>query len=309
MSGRCCLPRKIPQQPGGGYSFSGAGFGGRCQLLFLLLALWLIVEVGPVRMAQAGDNDRVFHIGVEDLDYYPHFTLRNGVYSGFGRELLDRFGRDRNIRFVWHPLPIKRLEQEFWSGRLDFRYPDSPRWSEGEKWHLDIHYSSPVTHIVDGVVVPENRSETLVQAIQQGQVPTIGVIAGFSTGGLQEMARAGHVILYENDDLKALVRQLRHGRIQGIYGNVDVVRYLARQDRSGRPLVFKPDLPFYPAEYTLATLKHPGILAEFDQWMLDNSAWIRLLKMEYGILDLEQYGAPAFPREQKDSVDGENIRS
>ena len=56
-------------------------FDLRCFLLFLSVCLSAPVFSGE------------YDIGVEDIEYYPIYAKRDGIYAGYARELMDEFAK------------------------------------------------------------------------------------------------------------------------------------------------------------------------------------------------------------------------
>jgi len=49
------------------------------------------------------------HVGVELQPYQPYSDVENGEYRGYARDLLDAFAAEHGYRFVYMPLPVRRL--------------------------------------------------------------------------------------------------------------------------------------------------------------------------------------------------------
>ncbi len=56
---------------------------------------------------------KVYVVGVENIDYFPHFTYENGKFEGHGRAILDAFAKSQGYTFVYKAFPIKRLYKTF----------------------------------------------------------------------------------------------------------------------------------------------------------------------------------------------------
>ncbi len=57
--------------------------------------------------------NKVYVIGVENIDYLPHYTYENGKFEGHGRAILDAFAKSQGYTFVYKAFPIKRLYKTF----------------------------------------------------------------------------------------------------------------------------------------------------------------------------------------------------
>ena len=224
-------------------------------------------------VALAGETpSRTLVIGVEDLDYLPAYGLdENGQYVGLARQIFDAFAEDRGYAVEYRAYPVSRLYAVFFSGDVDFKYPDSPTWNQAERARLGqtIHYSAPVMAYVDGVsVVPEMANAT---------------VSGFTPWAWMERIQTGQVELTENADFTALIRQAIGGRIDGAYANVAVIQHrLENELQQPGALVFNPGLPHSAGNYYLSGIRDAEIIAEFNDWMVEQADWIAALKEDVG---------------------------
>lgn len=220
-----------------------------------------------------------FIVGVENIDYLPHYTVENGEYKGFARALLDAYAKDRGHVFEYRPIPIARLFREFVEGNVDFKYPDHPNWSQEIKIGKAIVYSDPVVAYIDGVsVVPAKLGQP------QEKIRTLGTIYGFTAWDWLDQIKAGRVRLEENPHFEGLVKQALWGRVDGVYANVSGVAYQLDQVlKQPGGLVFDPSLPYSRSSYLLSTIKHPEIIADFNAWMKENAARISQMKIDYAV--------------------------
>lgn len=218
-------------------------------------------------------------IGVESLYYMPVATYENGVYKGFARELFDAFAKDRGYEVEYRALPVPRLYASFFAGQLDFKFPDNAYWKQSQRAGLNIHYSDPVAAFVDGTcVLPERRGA------RPEEILRLGTMGGFTPWAWLDRIKAGKPSLSENTQLEALVRQALAGRVDAVYASVAVINYqLDHVLKQPGALVFGPGLPHTLDNYHLSTLRHPAILAEFNEWMRTNRDRVAALKKKYGV--------------------------
>mgnify|MGYP006207779997 CR=1 FL=1 len=124
------------------------------------LALLLCLFVLPA-LAQED-----IHVGVELQPYPPYSNVENGEYRGYARELLDAFAAEYGYRFIYSPLPVRRLLGDFLSGRVDLKFPDHPQWNADQKAGQRIHYSAPAAPYIDGILVkPAHLGQGLVAGV------------------------------------------------------------------------------------------------------------------------------------------------
>lgn len=234
-----------------------------------------ILALGISMSSQAG----TYTVGVEQVEYYPLWAVKDGDYVGYGREVLDAFAKDAGHTLEYKPMPIKRLYGTFFNGNVDLKFPDNPYWSKDQRKGKTFHYSDSVTSYVDGVMVlPANKNKG-VEALNK-----LGTLRGFTPWDYLDLIESGKVKIYEQNSLDSLVMMAAAGRVDGIYFNVDVSQhYLANSGFNQSDLVWDPDLPHTKAEYMMSTMKHPAIIEEFNAWMSKNQDLIKSLKEKYNL--------------------------
>ena len=220
-------------------------------------------------------------VGVENLTYLPHYTVTNGEYQGYAREILDRFAAQEGVIFQYQPLPVSRLFQSLVDGRIDFKYPDSPEWNQSVKAQTTVHYSAPVAPYIDGVMVPPAAIGRPIDQFRR-----LGTVRGFTPWAWKRMIEQGEVALKENPSFTGLLRQTIVGRVDGAYINASVANYFLSQELAAEnALVFDQSLPHVRDNYFLSTAKHPKILARFNQWLLNEQNWILEAQRRWGIVE------------------------
>lgn len=231
----------------------------------------LLLLAGCAGSAIAG----TYTVGVEQLDYYPHYrTDAKGEFSGFARAVFDAFAKDAGHTLVYKPRPVTRLYAEYLKGDLDLKYPDAPFWAKDLKGDKPIAYSKPVTPYIDGLLaLPEFKGGTPVKRI--------GIVAGFTAFPYLDAVKAGTYVLDERPTLDQLLKAAIIKRVDAVYINVDVGRYALTTIGEDGKLVFLDAMPADRGDYTLSSIKHPALIAEFDAWMAKNGDTIKALRAEY----------------------------
>lgn len=254
------------------------------------LAAMLAAASCFVCSAQAWADD--FAVAVESIDYPP---LYNGTdpnnYRGFARDLLDLFGARYQHHFHYIPLPINRLFAEFFTaGDFDFKFPDNPKWQTGIKKGLTVSYSDPVVSVTEGLFVERNKAGR-----GPGKLKSMATLTGFTPHPYAALVRDGSVRLYFADNLDSLYKMLSIGRIDGIYASDVAMRTYADNHGNGRePVVLDRSLPSTTAAFCLSTLKHPELIAQFNQFLVVDHEKITALKKKYGI-SVGEANEAAFP--------------
>ena len=158
-------------------------------------------------------DEITFIIGVEDNQYFPHYSYEDGEYKGIGKQILDAFFTSKGYKFEYRALPVARLFQTFVDGDIDFKYPDNAFWSTTLKQGKGVIYSNAVMPSTDGVMVlPENLGKK-----SANQIEILGTIRGFTAPQWMGRVEKGEMILAENDNSKLLVKQVLAKRIEGAY--------------------------------------------------------------------------------------------
>lgn len=251
------------------------------------LGLWLCSLTAP--LAEEAPLQR-YLVGVENIDYRPYHDGRDAGFTGFARELLDAFAAAEGLVFDYQPLPVARLLPSLLDGRIDFKYPDDPDWQPQQRLGAVLHYSQPVVESLDGTLVPETALGQPASRIQQ-----LGTVVGFTPVAWLDVLGEGRLVLRENADFTALIRQTLIGRVDAAYANVAVVEYQLRLLGldSSPTLRFDPGLPHLRGDYRLSTSRHPDLLERFDRWMLEEAERVRTLKARHGLSITNSSADPA----------------
>lgn len=218
-------------------------------------------------------------VGVEALNYYPHYSNEGGQYSGFARDLLDSFAKTKGYSFEYRPLPVARLYMSFFAGELDFKYPDNQQWQDSKRKGLSISYSAPVVSYTDGVLVlPANKGKGIEQLKQ------LGTVRGFTPWDYLGLVEKGQIKLQEVNNFQQSLLQGINNRVNGVYMNAEVGRYqLNTVLKQPDALVFDEALPNSKGFYTLSTTKHAAVIDEFNQFLQEHSAEVAAMKAKYGL--------------------------
>ena len=219
-------------------------------------------------------------IGVEQLDYYPEYTYLKGEYGGYSRAVFDRFSLYSGLQFIFEPRPVARLHEEFLTGRfLDFKYPSNPLWNIKGKTDVMLSYSDAIVRARDGVMVLPQR-----KGLGLDQLKRIGAVRSFTLPQYQQRINEGKLTILSSNDFVSLLDMVLHGRVQGAYTNIRVARYQLEYvlKRPG-DLVFDPSLPFMEVDYSLATIHHPKLIKQFNQFLHDERETLRELRESFGL--------------------------
>ncbi len=250
-----------------------------CRCLLLILFLFTLSS------NQILAKEKEFVVGVEDLQYYPLYTItKSGEYGGYGREVLDEFSKKMGYRFIYKPLPLNRLFKSLVDGEIDFKFPDNAHWQKDVKKGSRIYYSQPVVNYIDGVMVLEkNRGKGLAG------LKSLGAVQGFTPQAYLGLIKTKQIELFESYDFASLIKQLLLGRVDGVYADVVVSYYFYNKLddalKSKDKLVFDPDLPHTKGSFSISSAGHPKIIEEFNEFLVKEKAGVDLLKNKFKVED------------------------
>ena len=215
-----------------------------------------------------------FTIGVEDISYSPYSEIRNKEYKGFAREVFDLFAKKYDHKITYVPLPVARLTTYFLNGKVDFKYPDHPKWAAEKKKNKDVKYSSRIVAFTDGVLVLEKN-------LGKGKLKDLGTMLGFAPFLFLNQIKKNEMHLNENVSLEGLIEQVRKGRIDGAFFNVAVAEKAIDGKGYKKSILFDPSLPHVSDYYHLSTINKTKILESFNKFLKENEEEVRLLKAKY----------------------------
>jgi len=216
-------------------------------------------------------------VGVENIEYLPHYNWDGETYSGFGADLLSAFAEDQGYELEFKALPITRLMQAFVTGDVDLKYPDNAYWSSELKDGQGLVYSEVVVEAIDGVMVlPENLGRS---ADSVGQ---LGTVLGFTPYSWLDLINSGDVSLQENSSFIGMVRQALVGRIDGAYANQDVIKRVLRDlGKDEDALVFDESLPHSVSNHHVSSSNRADVVEAFNAWLAENGETVASLREKH----------------------------
>ncbi len=244
------------------------------------LLLMALLCAGGSLAAGAGARPSTYIIGVENIDYYPHYAF--SFRSSFAEELFAHFAETEQLHLEYSPLPVQRLYNELLHRRsVAFKFPDSPAWAPQRKQGYRIYYSDPVATVIDGIYVLPERQGLGIQAIRR-----LGIVQGFTPTALSETLAERRIELVTDGDLGVLLLMCLRGEIDGVYANLDLSHHwLTHTIQRPHGLVFDPKLPYIRSEYRLSTLQYPELIERFNRFMAGQPSLVARLRAAYGIED------------------------
>ncbi|MCL9782801.1 transporter substrate-binding domain-containing protein [Vibrio sp. S4M6] len=219
-------------------------------------------------------------VGVENINYAPIYSIQNGQYTGYARELLDRFAKDYNHKFTYRPLPVVRLFHDLVNQKVDLKFPDNPYWGADIKGDRNILYSTSALKYTDGVLVPEKN-------LGKSTLKKLGIVRGFTPYALLDQINKGRITIKEFNSIDGLLKNMAHRNdLDGAYFNIDVAVYAMKSlGIADNTLVYDPSIPHINSDYLLSSLNHPDVIEQFNEFLTKNQAWVEELKMKYGLTE------------------------
>lgn len=224
---------------------------------------------------------KTFIVGVQDVHYCPLYDFPNNSHA---KELLDAFAKAKGYKFTYLPLPIKRTNYWYEENSIDFKYPDSTRWSLGRSVYAKLKFSDPVVKLLAGTIV---RKENIGK--KRTQIKTLGTVFGFHPTMWLDLIASGNTQLVETPSPLNIVKQVLHGHVDATNLEPSVVNYyLALMGREGELIVDKT-LPYEVYTYQLSTVKYESVLIEFNQFIKENQEFLESLQKKYHLTDTSEY--------------------
>lgn len=223
-------------------------------------------------------------IGIEQIDFYPHYDFSHRQKRGYFVDLIELFSEKTGHRFTFMPLPVKRLYQSASSG-IDFIYPDNPLWQQYYEPGVTKTFSAPVIFTLGSTLVkPE------LQHISLEQFHSLAVIHGFVPTKWLALKSQYKYRMVDVPDVASALGLVLKGRLDGANIEYNVAQHYLRSIAAQDQLVIAEQLPFTQLPFLLSTVKHPQLLAQFDQFLLEHAEQVSALKRKYQLQ--EQRPAP-----------------
>lgn len=227
---------------------------------------------------------KTYVIGIEQLDYYPHYDFKSAQPRGYFFDLIQLYSQWSGDEFVFKALPVKRLYKD--SIELtDFVYPDNRAWQP----HLDIdsnitkYYSAPVIYTLGAtMVLPEKRSMTM------DEFKVLANIHGFSPTLWMELKQHHKFKILDVPDAESALRMAMRGRVDAANVEYNVALHHLQQMKLSGALVMAEHLPFTNLAFHLSSQKHPEQIRRFNQFLIEQQDQIQRLKRRYALVEYRE---------------------
>lgn len=218
-------------------------------------------------------------VGIEQIDYYPHYDFSPGQQRGFFYDLMQLFGKTAGYQIRFSALPVKRLYQEANSG-IDLVYPDNPAWQQYLVAEYPKTYSDSVIYTLGStMVLPKNQQMPLEK------FRSLAVIHGFAPHRWLELQKRYKFRMVDVADSASALGLVLKGRVHGASIELNVAHeYLRRIGQPGA-LVAADTLPFSELPFLLSSVNQPGLIIEFNRFLRQQQRAIQQLKNKYQLLE------------------------
>lgn len=253
---------------------------GRCLRWLVVMCCMLVAgSLAAMPDAEPPETPSLLRVGIEQLDYYPHYDFAGNEPRGFFFELMELFAQTENIHLVYVPLPVRRLYQEADNG-IDVVYPDNPNWQRYLPNSTTKYFSEPVTmNLGTTWVVPAQ------QQIELARFRTLATIRGFTPTKWLELQPQYKYRFVEVADVDAALGLVQKGRVDGAAIEYHVAQHFLHYQPLANQLVVAEQLPYTELPFCLSSTRYPAVISRFNQFQQKHQKEIKALKRKFGLID------------------------
>ena len=221
-----------------------------------------------------------FTVGSENIDYFPHYRFDGGDDQGYMWAVLEAFAKHSGHTMVYVAYPIKRLHQELLDKKIDFLYPDNPKWASADRQQQGKYFSEPViTAFGSTMVLPARVNKGL------DDFKSLAVPHGFTSIMYAPLVAQRKVSLIDVPDAISALQVILKGRVDGADIEFNVAQHLLKGMSQPHALVFDPSLPCDPVGFHLSTVAHSDIIQQFNTFMREHQRLLQDLKTPYHLIE------------------------
>lgn len=224
--------------------------------------------------SQAKDT---FLIGIEADKEKQIQPVNGGRYLPILEAVLQAFAMKEGIKMEYVALPNEQYTQWFSENRIDFRFPDHPRWSAAQS---SLFYSQPVISLCEVTRMKPQNSW-----MRQPDVKSLGVLPNVPlSSDWQAQIKRGQTTLTTYQTEKALVNALVSGEVDAILGEkaqIDSgVKALGIARNTVVPSEFIQD---EKSSLRVSSEQYPAMLEKLDLFLNTHQGLIAQLSRKYHI--------------------------
>ncbi|MEG3765355.1 hypothetical protein [Alteromonas sp. 14N.309.X.WAT.G.H12] len=219
-----------------------------------------------------------FIVGAQNIHYYPHYDFTSNRDKGLAWAILQAFSEYSGHDFIYHAMPIVRLQRELKKGSVDFVYPDNPRWYNPVTNADEKYFSAPVVESFGGTIMPKSNL-----GMDIDQIEYLGIPKGFTPVSWQQRIEDHTTQLVQEGNIENLLFYVQSGKIQAANLEFHVMQYYTERIPELSDLTLDLSLPHDEVGFTLSTINHPELIQQFNAFMQEKYELIEEIKQRYGI--------------------------
>ena len=220
---------------------------------------------------------RSFTVGVESQNYLPISNGEDGNYTGYAREVLDTFAAKHGHTFIYKPMPVARLLDEFIVQKsIDFKFPDNPQWRMDIKKGTTVTYSNGIISVTEGAMVtPANLGKPITKLV---------TVRGFTPFPYLSLIKDKTVTLSEVNTTDAVIKMVEAGRVDAGYLGILAATYTMRETmKKPNVIVYDSSAPHTSSDFVLSTISRPEVIKQLNEFLVNEKNAISKLKFKFKI--------------------------
>lgn len=224
-------------------------------------------------------DQREYIIGVEAIDYSPHYSFTENNNPSFFNLFIDWLNTKSPCQFLVTALPIKRLNAAYeHTNTIDFIYPDNPNWRDMQANRRT--YSAPLVTALGGTMVHKKDEYITLSEFSKLAFPR-----GFTPVAWYLYQANGQVSFTETADALAALKMVEHQRVNGADIEYNVATYLMDKHKVNN-LVLAKNLPFTPTPFHISTLNEHAVLTYISNLVTEFPDEIEAIKNKAQLIEL-----------------------
>lgn len=247
------------------------------------LSIFIIfISLSFTAQASTVSCKRPYVIGVQGVDYSPHYNFIDVGQPNFFGKFIDWISLKTGCQFTVRVLPIKRLKSEYeHKNSIDFIYPDNPNWHDKDSHTSNKRsFSSPIAIALGGTIVTEDNENMTISEFRSLAFPR-----GFTPVAWYAYQEQYPITFTETVNAVSALKMVTTNRVDGADIEFNVAQHLIHKNNLG-PLVLAKELPFTPTSFYLSTLTEHEMLAELTTLINRNQKEIIQLKSSLNIIEV-----------------------
>ncbi len=224
------------------------------------------------------DDKDTFIVGVEDTNYYPVYSFNGGEFEGVLAEIVKKFAKDNNLKFVYKPYKPNELFTALFKGEIDIKVPDNDTWKAADKKDYKVVYSNDIICCIDAFFTKTEVDEYIGSV---DDLKKVGVATEVVPWFIQHAVERQKIKLVKEDHCGKLIDRAIDEEIDAVLCNYDSVRYYLNRSNKPDALELARNLPYLDDYINISTIKHPSIISKFNKWLENNNEYIKNMQRKY----------------------------